>query len=127
MYTKEITLQSGRTITLAPADLYELVTTDTDIPNEALIDITDLAAYGGMISLVGSDESRHLDDTKRVIRSKYEIAALCCHNPSLALRGTPNEGDLTTRDLTMADLDKIYAFFQNGGSDSVPATPGNES
>jgi hypothetical protein len=124
MYTKDITLQSGKTITLAPADLYQLVTTDIDIPNQAFLDITDLVNYGEMIDV---DLENRVESNKRLIRSQYEIARLCCQNPILVLSGDVPEGALTARDLTRRDLNQIFEFFRAGGDEGVPVTTDQES
>lgn len=122
MITQERTLQHGRVVTLALPDLYELAGGNIDIPNEALLDITDLALYGAAIS----ERKERLQDNKRSLRAAFEIASLCLVSPKLVLRGERDEDDLNTRDLTIADLDMISTFFRTGGSESVSVATDNE-
>lgn len=120
MLTKPYTLQSGKVITLTMPDLYLLVATDVDIPNEALTDIMDLAVYGAMLSGTG-DEKKRLEENKRFLRSQFELATLCISQPKLILRGDTVDGCLTPADLTPRDLNQIAAFFLKGGSQGAPA------
>lgn len=130
MLTKELKLVSGRTVMLAMPDTYALIAAEpiapdvADIPNTALSDILDLIVYGGFIKLptAAEDDAKRAAESRRYLRARWEVAALCC--PELKLRGG---GSLTPRDLTPRDLDAIVAWFQNGGSDGVPAAEGAES
>lgn len=134
MLTKELKLVSGRTVMLAMPDTYALVASEptapnmADIPNTALNDILDLIMYGGFIRSVtpDSDEGKRAAESKRYVLARWELAALCCETPRLVLRGPVNAGDLTPRDLSPIDLNAIFDWFQNGGSDGVPAAEGAE-
>lgn len=129
MLTKPFTLASGRVITLEMPDTYALIAAEpiapdvADIPNTALSDILDLIVYGGFIKLptAAEDDTKRAAESRRYLRARWEVAALCC--PDLKLRGG---GSLTPRDITPRDLDAIVAWFQNGGSDGVPAAEGAE-
>jgi hypothetical protein len=124
-------LQNGKTVTLALPDMYAIIAAPPigpnaiDMPNEALIAITDLIVYGGMLSLPDDDQKR-LKENRRFLMAQWEVARLCCEAPRLVLRGAAGPDDLTPRDITPRDLAAIMAWFQNGGSDGVPAADGDE-
>lgn len=119
-----ITLRSGRTVKVAMPDLYQLSMMDgLDIPNQALTDVMDLVVYGGMIAFKGPEnDDKRREENRRITRSRFELAALCCQEPRLILRGEATESDLTPRDFVPDDLEQFVAFFRSGGSPSVPAT-----
>lgn len=124
-------LQSGKSVELTLPDLYTIIAAPPsgpgmiDIPNEALVAITDLIVYGGMLSLP-DDDQRRLKENRRFLLAQWEIARLCCAAPRLVLRGDVQSGDLTPRDISPRDLAAIMAWFQNGGSAGVSAAEDNE-
>jgi hypothetical protein len=122
MITKQVTLASGKVVTLGMPDLFKLVATDAEIPNQALVDILDLVTYGAMDSGRGDDKKR-LEGNRRFLMSQFQLAALCIQEPKLVLMGEAKEGDLTPSDLVPRDLRDISEFFQTGGSRGAPATP----
>lgn len=125
MITKQHTLASGHVVTLGMPDLYKLVATDADIPNQALADILDLVTYGAMDSGRGDDKKR-MEGNRRFLMSQFQLAALCIQEPKLVLLGDVTEGDLTPSDLVPKDLRDISEFFQTGGRGGAPATADNE-
>ncbi|HNP73850.1 MAG TPA: hypothetical protein PKK15_22230 [Kouleothrix sp.] len=121
-----LTLRSGRAVTVALPDLYALVAAPPadpgmlDLPNAALLAITDLIVYGANLTAPPAAEAR-LAENRAFLQTQYEIAALCLVAPRLVLRGPAAADDLTPRDLHPADLAVLLAWFQNGGSVGAPA------
>jgi hypothetical protein len=125
MITKEHTLASGKTVTLGMPDLFKLVATDAEIPNQALTDILDLVTYGAMDSGRGDDKKR-LEGNRRFLMSQFQLAALVIQEPKLVLKGEATDGDLTPSDLVPRDLRDIAEFFQTGGRNDTATTTDNE-
>lgn len=116
--------RSGRVVALTMPDLYQIVTTDCAIPNQALEDILALWHYGAL--LPQSDDETTLARLKRLTAADFELAKLCLADADLILAGDAAPGDLTPSDLSAADLTAIRAFFLTGGSPGVPAPTDNE-
>lgn len=128
-----LTLANGKVVTLQNPDLYQLVARDPidktmlDIPNTAIADILDLAVYGAVLAYSG-DDTKRTEENRRFLCTQYEVAALCCLDPPLILRGDVPSGALTPRDIHHnRDLPRIMKFFQNGGIEDVPVTTDQES
>lgn len=106
--TRPYTIASGRTVTFAQPDLFDLASGKVELPNSAKLDIWSLLLRGGE-----DDPKQQLLSDEKYIRSLYYCAQLVA-TPRVKLDDEDEEGVVDRREWSLTDLLASFRFLRFG-------------